>query len=171
MRWVDGGTLYGKDRAQTSPSRLSAHFYKLNCPNPYRRFADTTQPRWNSLVGQTMAQWSTLDSPWICKRCSPTSTEWKPSNGIPVAWVPMTRRGLVSLSRGSIRATTYGFASWQSRLRMKSLAFNSLPAHPHEGNATTTRRIAWQVRAVGCVPVCQTGVAQFIRLCSWSPLV
>jgi hypothetical protein len=31
---------------------------------------------------------------------------------------------------------------------MKSLAFNSLPAHPHEGNATTTRRIAWQVRGV-----------------------
>ena len=40
-RWVDGGTLYGKCRAETSPRRLSSGFYTLNRPNPYRRFADT----------------------------------------------------------------------------------------------------------------------------------
>src|SRR6266487_1571968 len=67
-----------------------------------------------------MAPWSSLDSPWICKRCSPTLTGWKPSGGLPVAWVPTTRTDLVSPSRGSIRATTYGFASWQSRLRRKT---------------------------------------------------
>ena len=44
-RWVDGGTLYGKWRAETSPRRLSSGFYKLNRPHPYRRFADTAPCR------------------------------------------------------------------------------------------------------------------------------
>ena len=70
--------------------------------------------------------------------------QWSPNGLGPF---PTTQTAHVSPSRGSIKATTSGCASWQSRLRMKSRAFDSLLAHPSEGNATPTRRIAGQVRA------------------------
>jgi hypothetical protein len=33
--------LYAKDVAQTSPQTSLSHVRRLNCSNPYRRFADT----------------------------------------------------------------------------------------------------------------------------------
>src|SRR5262249_16753593 len=57
----------------------------------------------------------------------------------------------------SIRATTSGCASWQSRLRRQSRAFDALLAHPAEGTATATRRIAWQGRAAYSLSVQAVG--------------